>query len=110
MKLAPFPSHWNRILMDGFPLYARLPAEDRQELKGQDDTSTGRAIHRPWPPGSAANGPRPSGPDWESWVRVRHRRPQWLGHRQGPRVLRQCQARACHTQCRRPDLRNQAGH
>jgi MtfA peptidase len=34
LKSAPFPSHWKGILEDHFPFYARLPAEDRQELQG----------------------------------------------------------------------------
>ena len=33
-KAAPFPSHWSSILEDHFPLYARLPDEDRKELQG----------------------------------------------------------------------------
>ena len=34
LKAAPFPSHWSSILDDHFPLYARLPDEDRKELQG----------------------------------------------------------------------------
>ena len=34
LKAAPFPSHWSGILEDHFPLYARLPDEDRKELQG----------------------------------------------------------------------------
>src|ERR1019366_8039173 len=34
LKAAPFPSHWSSILEDHFPLYARLPDEDRKELHG----------------------------------------------------------------------------
>jgi Mlc titration factor MtfA (ptsG expression regulator) len=34
LKAAPFPSHWSSILEDHFPLYARLPDEDRKELQG----------------------------------------------------------------------------
>ena len=34
LKAAPFPSHWSRILEDGFTLYARLPDGDRKELQG----------------------------------------------------------------------------
>jgi Mlc titration factor MtfA (ptsG expression regulator) len=34
LKSAPFPSGWNRILEDRFPLYARLSVEDRRELQG----------------------------------------------------------------------------
>jgi len=34
LKAAPFPAHWSRILEDLFPLYARLPVEDRKELHG----------------------------------------------------------------------------
>ena len=52
---------------------------------------SGRAIGRPWPPCSAGNSPGPSGPDQEGWVRVWHSRPEWLGHRVGPRVPGQCQ-------------------
>jgi Mlc titration factor MtfA (ptsG expression regulator) len=33
LKATPFPAQWNRILVDGFPLYARLPEEDRNELQ-----------------------------------------------------------------------------
>jgi Mlc titration factor MtfA (ptsG expression regulator) len=34
LKATPFPAHWSRILVDRFPLYARLPEEDRKELQG----------------------------------------------------------------------------
>ena len=50
-----------------------------------------RGIGRPWPPCSVGNGPRPSGLGREGWFRVRHSRPEWLGHREDPRVPRQCQ-------------------
>src|SRR5215813_5150786 len=33
-KSTPFPAHWSRILESRFPLYRRLPAEDRKELHG----------------------------------------------------------------------------
>jgi hypothetical protein len=89
------------------------------------------------PPCSAGNGPRPSGPDREGWVRVRHNRPEWSGRREGPRVPSQCldsaktalglihfllslvlswhclgtgQAMACQTKGRRSGLSNRAGH
>lgn len=34
LKAARFPSHWSRNLKALFPLYARLPEEDRKELQG----------------------------------------------------------------------------
>jgi MtfA peptidase len=34
LRAAPFPAHWNRILQDRVPFYARLCKEDRQELQG----------------------------------------------------------------------------
>jgi Mlc titration factor MtfA (ptsG expression regulator) len=34
LKAAPFLSHWSSIIEDHFPLYARLPDEDRKELQG----------------------------------------------------------------------------
>lgn len=34
LKGAPFPPEWTRILEERFPLYARLPDEDRGELQG----------------------------------------------------------------------------
>jgi Mlc titration factor MtfA (ptsG expression regulator) len=34
LKAALFPAHWSRILERRFPLYARLPEEDRKELQG----------------------------------------------------------------------------
>jgi hypothetical protein len=52
---------------------------------------SGRAIGRTLQPCSAGNGPSPSGPDREDWVRVRHSLPEWFGHREGPRAPRQCQ-------------------
>jgi Mlc titration factor MtfA (ptsG expression regulator) len=32
LKTTPFPSHWTRILEKRFPLYSRLPEEDRKDL------------------------------------------------------------------------------
>ena len=58
---------------------------------GTPARDSGRVIGRPWLPCSVGNGPRPSGLDREGWVRVRHSHPGWLAHREGPRVLRQCQ-------------------
>lgn len=34
LKATPFPADWNRLLESRFPLYARLPTEDRKELQG----------------------------------------------------------------------------
>src|SRR5258708_6973773 len=34
LKAAPFPAPWSRLLQERFPLYARLPDEDRRELQG----------------------------------------------------------------------------
>lgn len=34
LKAAPFPAHWSAIVERHFPLYARLPEEDRKELQG----------------------------------------------------------------------------
>jgi Mlc titration factor MtfA (ptsG expression regulator) len=34
LKTAPFPVDWERILENRFPLYTRLPQEDRKELQG----------------------------------------------------------------------------
>jgi Mlc titration factor MtfA (ptsG expression regulator) len=34
IRAQPFPSEWERILRERFPLYASLPAADRDELKG----------------------------------------------------------------------------
>jgi len=34
LKAAPFPGGWTRILEERFPLYTRLPDEDRRELQG----------------------------------------------------------------------------
>jgi len=34
IRAIPFPEHWGRILEEGFPLYQRLPEEDRRELQG----------------------------------------------------------------------------
>lgn len=34
LRAQPFPPEWERALQRFFPLYARLPAEDREELKG----------------------------------------------------------------------------
>jgi MtfA peptidase len=34
LKAAPFPVRWSRILEDRFPIYLRLPVEDRGELQG----------------------------------------------------------------------------
>jgi Mlc titration factor MtfA (ptsG expression regulator) len=34
LKAAQFPAHWSRILDNRFPLYSRLPVEDRKELQG----------------------------------------------------------------------------
>jgi len=34
LKATPFPLRWSHILKDSFPLYARLPEEDRKELHG----------------------------------------------------------------------------
>jgi Mlc titration factor MtfA (ptsG expression regulator) len=34
LRAAPFPASWSCILEDSFPIYARLPEEDRKELQG----------------------------------------------------------------------------
>ena len=34
LKAAPFPVRWSRFLEDRFPIYVRLPQEDRKELQG----------------------------------------------------------------------------
>jgi len=34
LRAEPFPAEWREILERGFPLYGRLPAEDRRELEG----------------------------------------------------------------------------
>jgi Mlc titration factor MtfA (ptsG expression regulator) len=34
LKAAPFPARWSRVLASYFPIYARLPEEDRKELQG----------------------------------------------------------------------------
>lgn len=34
LKSAPFPPDWRRTLERLFPLYTRLPEEDRRELRG----------------------------------------------------------------------------
>ncbi len=33
LKTARFPANWSRVLEERFPLYARLPVEDRKELQ-----------------------------------------------------------------------------
>ena len=34
LKAAPFPVRWSRLLEARFPIYLRLPQEDRKELQG----------------------------------------------------------------------------
>ena len=34
LRTPPYPVHWTRILEGGFPIYARLSPEDREELQG----------------------------------------------------------------------------
>jgi Mlc titration factor MtfA (ptsG expression regulator) len=34
LRSQPFPPAWERVLRERFPLYTRLPADDREELKG----------------------------------------------------------------------------
>jgi hypothetical protein len=114
-----------------------MAGSDRSRPGRKRLRDSGRGIGCPSPLNSAGNGPRPSGSDRGGWVRVEHSRPEWLGHRVGPRVPRQRQdstrlntfsikpstvlalsrhwlgtvyAMACQTKGRRSEFRNRAGH